>query len=107
MIKRKKIEAELKRKADLAEKKRIAKQKEEERLRKIHEERKQKKRQVRLMVREAIEIAYNKEDTRREDIVAREKKKFALQPNKIKNNSKFDVPLDEVTFSFKQEIFES
>ena len=30
------------------------------------------------MIRETIEIAYSKEDTRREDIVAKEKKKFAL-----------------------------
>ena len=107
MIKRIKVQAEIKRKADLAEKKRIAKEKELERLRIIHEERKQKKRQVRLMLRETIEIAYNQEDERREEIVVKEKKKYANQPNKIKNQSKYDVPLDAVTFALKQEMFDN
>ena len=56
MIKRKKIAAEIKRLADIAEKKRIAKEKEEERLRKLHEDRKQKKRQVKLMIKESAQI---------------------------------------------------
>ena len=58
MIKRKAIEAEKARLARIAEKKRIAKEKEIEKQRKIHEERKQKKRDVRIMLKETVEICY-------------------------------------------------
>ena len=75
MIKRKKIEAELEKKRKKAEAKRIKEEKERERLRKIHEERKAKKREVRQMLQETVHLCWQKEDKRRDDQVAKEKKK--------------------------------
>ena len=65
MIKKKAIAKEKKRKADLKEKKRLAKLEEIERARKLHEKRKQKKRDVRAMLKECVEILYAKEEKRR------------------------------------------
>ena len=78
LIKKRAHEKELRRLAAIAEKKRIADEKERERLRKIFEQRKQKKRMVKQMVLEAIEISYAKDDKRRDDAYAKEKKKAGM-----------------------------
>ena len=67
MIKRKKIEAAERKKAKLAEKKRLEREKELARLKRIHEKRKVKKKEVKDMLKEVVEICYAKEDKRRED----------------------------------------
>ena len=106
LIKRRAIEAEERRKAEIAEKKRIAREKELERLRKIHEERKEKKRQVRTMLTETVDLCFEKEDKRREDAYAKIKKAAATQVNK-KVGTKADIPFEPVTIAFKQELFEN
>ena len=104
--KRKAIEAEIARKAAIAEKKRIAAEKERLRLLKIHEERKNKKRQVRAMLLETVQLFFKKEDKRREDITAKERKKASSVPGK-KVPSKNDIHIEPVTMAFKQELFET
>ena len=105
MIKRKKIEAELEKKRKKAEAKRIKEEKERERLRKIHEERKGKKRQVRQMLQETVHLCWKKDDKRRDDQVAKEKKKQATAVIK-KTINKAEIPIEAVTLQFKQELFE-
>lgn len=82
--------------AEIAEKKRIAEEKERERLRKIHENRKKKKREVKAMLKEAVEICYVKAEKAREDVYLKEKKKLASQPNKTNKPTitKWDFPLE-------------
>ena len=63
--------------AEIAEKKSIAEEKERERLRKIHENRKKKKREVKAMLKEAVEICYLKAEKAREDVYLKEKKKLS------------------------------
>lgn len=62
LIKRKKKEAAEKKKMALKAKKKALKLKELEKLRKIHEDRKAKKRQVRKVLKEAVDLFYDKED---------------------------------------------
>ena len=89
--------------ADLAEKKRIAEEKERERLRKIHLQRKEKKKTVKKLLTEAIEISYAKDDKRREDAFTKDKKKAGQNPNgKSKlDKTKWDYPLESVHYLFK------
>ena len=75
MIKRKKIEAAERKKAGLAEKKRLEREKELARLKRIHEKRKVKKKEVKGMLKEVVEICYAKEDKRREDAFNKQNKK--------------------------------
>lgn len=77
LIKRKKKEAEEKKKAALKAKKKAAKKKELERMRKIHEDRKAKKRLVRGVIKEALDLFFTKEEQRRDEIVAKATKKGA------------------------------
>ena len=85
--------------AEIAEKKRIAREKELERLRKLHEERKEKKRQVRKMLVETVEICFDKEDKRREDAFNKIKK--AATSNNKKLGTKADIPFEPVTLGYK------
>ena len=110
MIKRKKIENELARKAKIAERKRKEREKELARLKKIHEKRKEKKKEVKSMLKELVGICYAKEDKRREDTFRKENRKNNKNPIPGKPvvilASKQDIPLEAVTLSFKQELFE-
>ena len=108
LIKRRKIEAEQRRLAAIAEKKRIAAEKEAARLRKIHEGRKMKKKEVKMMMAEAVELCFIKEDKRREDAYLKEKKKLAKDGNRANKPtlSKYDFPLEATHYFYKQELFE-
>ena len=79
-------------------------------MKKIHEKRKVKKKEVKGILKEIVEICYAKEDKRREDTFKKEIKKANKNPmpgNKPPAlTSKQEIPLEAVTLSFKQELFE-
>ena len=61
------------------------------------------------MLAEFVEICYSKEDKRREEAFAKDKRKNAVQQSPKPVNparTKWDIPMEPVFFLYKQDLFE-